>query len=150
MVHIRHEAVCLAPLPVTFGYVDDYRNAGRWMFGLSRLEPVGELDRGLGSVFEGTFHVKPVKLHSTIEVTAWEQDSVIAFDSVKGFRNRSEWRFAEDGPDRTRLQVLFEYELPGGLAGKALGRALEPIVAMSVRHSDTALRHHVEQHHATS
>ena len=40
--------------------------------------------------------------------------------------------------------VKFSYEMPGGLAGKAMGRVLEPIVAMSVRHSDVALRREIE------
>lgn len=148
MVDIHHEGICNAPLSVAFAYVDDYRTATSWMFGLSRFEPVDGKDHGLGAVFEGTFAVKPVKLSSTIEVTEWEQDSVIAFDSIKGFTNRSTWRFTAEGPNRTRVSVVFSYELPGGLAGRAMGRALEPIVALSVRHSDHNLRTHIEARHA--
>jgi hypothetical protein len=40
--------------------------------------------------------------------------------------------------------VTFGYELPGGLAGRTLGRAFEPIVGLSVRHSDEALRRAIE------
>ncbi|HEV7205291.1 MAG TPA: SRPBCC family protein, partial [Jatrophihabitans sp.] len=101
MVDIHHEGICNAPLPVAFAYVDDYRTATSWMFGLSRFEPVGGLDHGLGATFAGTFAVKPVKLSSTIEVTEWEQDSVIAFDSIKGFTNRSTWRFSAAGEEHT-------------------------------------------------
>jgi uncharacterized membrane protein len=90
-----------------------------------------------------------VKLHSTIKCTAWEQDSVIAFKSIKGFPNESTWRFSADGPNRTKVDVVFSYQLPGGLAGKALGRALEPIVALSVRHSDAALRKNIEELYAS-
>ncbi|MGI8678957.1 MAG: hypothetical protein ACR2LX_09770 [Jatrophihabitans sp.] len=43
--------------------------------------------------------------------------------------------------------MKFSYELPGGLAGKALGKAMEPIVGMSVRHSDAALRKNIEAAH---
>ena len=150
MVAILHTGFAEAPLELTFGYIDDYRNATQWMFGLAAFEPVGERDRGLGSVFDGTFQVKPVKLHSTVEVTAWEQDALIAFKSIKGFANESSWRFAADGPTRTRVDVVFSYELPGGLAGRALGRALEPIVALSVRHTDASLRRHVEERYAAS
>ena len=39
---------------------------------------------------------------------------------------------------------MFSYFLPGGLAGRAMGKALEPIVALSVRHSDAALRKNIE------
>ena len=150
MVDITHTGYAEAPLEVTFGYVDDYRNTTKWMFGLASFEPSAELDHGLGSVFDGTFQVTPVKLHSTVEVTAWEQDALIAFKSIKGFTNSSTWRFTADGPTRTRVDVVFSYELPGGLAGRVLGRALEPIVAMSVRHTDAALRRHVEERFAAS
>jgi uncharacterized membrane protein len=144
MVDIHHEGSCAAPVEVAFAYVDDYRNATEWMFGLSEFVPIGEKSQGLGARFDGTFQVKPVKLHSTVEVTEWEQDELIGFESISGFRNWSTWRFTSAGPAATTVQVKFSYELPGGLAGKAMGRVLEPIVMMSLRHSDQALRHHIE------
>jgi uncharacterized membrane protein len=150
MVDIHHEGTCAAPIDVAFSYVDDYRNATDWMFGLSAFEPVGDKDHGLGSVFDGTFSVKPVKLSSTIEVTEWEQDAVIAFESRKGFKNSSTWRFVAVGPAETKIVVTFSYELPGGLAGRVLGKALEPIVALSVRHSDEALRRAIEARFQTA
>ena len=148
MVDIHHEGSCEAPVDVAFAYLDDYRNATKWMFGLAKFEPIGGKDQGLGAEFEGTFQVKPVKLHSTIKITEWEQDKVIAFESIKGFRNWSTWNFMADGPTRTKIQVTFSYELPGGLAGRAMGKALEPIVAISVRHSDEALRREIEARYA--
>jgi hypothetical protein len=144
MVDIHHEGFCAAPLPVAFAYLDNYRTATDWMFGLVKFEPVGEKDHGRGAVYDGTFQVRPVKLSSTIEVTEWEQDTLIAFKSIKGFKNWSTWRFTADGDTRTRINVVFSYELPGGLAGRAMGKALEPIVAVSVRHSDEALRKNIE------
>lgn len=148
MVDIHHEGSCEAPLDVAFAYLDDYRNATKWMFGLARFEPVGSKDQGLGAEFEGTFQARPVKLHSTIKITEWAQDKIIAFKSIKGFRNWSTWEFVADGPTRTKINVKFSYELPGGLAGRALGKALEPIVAISVRHSDEALRREIEAYYA--
>lgn len=147
MVDIHHEGSCEAPVDVAFGYVDDYRNAPKWMFGLAEFSPDGDKDHGLGAVFNGTFQVKPVKLHSTVECTGWKQDELIAFKSIKGFKNASTWRFSPDGPNRTKITVQFSYDLPGGLAGRALGKALEPIVSMSVRHSDEALRKQIEERH---
>ena len=148
MVDIHHEATCHAPRDVAFAYIDNYRTATEWMFGLSEFTPAGDLDQGLGSTFHATFHVKPLKLHSTIEVTEWEEHTLIAFKSIKGFPNESEWRFTSVGDAETKITVLFRYQLPGGLAGKAMGRVLEPIVALSVRHSDAALRKHIEAAYA--
>ena len=144
MVDVHHEASCEAPLDIAFGYVDDYRTATEWIFGLAELRPVDGRDHGLGATFDATFQVRPVKLHSTLEVTEWEQDAVLGFVSVDGFANSSTWRFHADGPTRTTIAVRFSYELPGGLAGRALGRTLEPIVALSVRQSDHALRRAIE------
>jgi uncharacterized membrane protein len=144
MVDIHHKGACEAPLDVAFAYLDDYRTATDWMFGLAKFEPTGDQDQGLGAVFDGTFQVKPVKLSSTVKVTEWEQDKVIGFESIKGFKNWSTWRFTAAGPSRTEIDVVFSYELPGGLAGRAMGKALEPIVAVSVRHSDAALRRGIE------
>jgi uncharacterized membrane protein len=150
MVDIHHEGGCAAPLDVAFAYIDDYRNATAWMFGLAAFEPVGDKDHGLGAVFDGTFHVPPVKLHSTVKVTEWEHNRIIAFESIKGFRNWSTWEFVAEGPEATKVLVRFSYKLPGGLAGRALGRMLEPVVAMSVRHSDHALRTQIEARHKAS
>ena len=151
MVDIHHEGSCDAPVEVAFAYLDDYRTATDWMFGLAKFQPApGAKDQGLGAVFDGTFAVKPVKLSSTIEITEWEKDTVIAFKSIKGFKNWSTWRFMADGPTSTKIVVTFSYELPGGLAGRALGKALEPIVAVSVRHSDAALRKNIEAVYARS
>jgi len=145
MVDIHHEGSCAAPVDVAFGYLDDYRTATEWMFGLAEFGPAGEKDHGVGAVFTGTFHVRPVKLHSTVECTEWRKDELIALESIKGFKNSSRWRFLSTGPASTRIEVRFSYTVPGGLAGRALGKALEPIVSMSLRHSDEALRKQIER-----
>ena len=144
MVDIRHESYCAAPVQVAFAYVDDIANTTEWMFGLQSIKHVRGAEHGVGAIYDGSFHVKPIKLSSTVEVTAWEQDALIALRSVKGFANQSRWQFTAEGPERTRIDVVFSYQLPGGLAGKAMGRALEPIVGLSVRHSDEALRRNIE------
>jgi uncharacterized membrane protein len=149
MVDIRHEGSCDAPLDVTFAYCDDYRRVADWMFGVAAFGPAeGAKDQGLGAVFDATFSVKPVRLSSTIEVTDWVHEERIAFRSITGFSNSSTWHFAADGPERTTIRVVFSYDLPGGLAGKVLGRALEPIVALTVRQSDQALRREIEAAYA--
>lgn len=147
MVDIHYEGSCAAPLDVVFAYINDYRNASNWMFGLAKFEPVGEQTQGVGAVFDGTFHVAPMTLHSTIEVTEWAQDELIAFESVSGFRNWSTWQFVAAGLASTKVRVRFSYEVPGGLAAHAFGRVLAPIVALSLRHSDAALRHQIEAWH---
>ena len=143
MPHIHHEGLAEAPVETLFAYVDDYRNTTKWLFGLSKFEPTTEVTSGLGSAFDGTFAVKPIKLHSSVKIVEWEQDRVIALESYKGFQINSRWQFSSTGATTSTVVVDFEYELPGGLAGKAMGKAFEPIVALSIRHSDESLRKHV-------
>ena len=143
MVDIRHSGSCDAPLQVAFDYLDDYRNVPDWMFGLSDFRPVSELTSGVGAMFEGSFQVRPVKLSSTIRITEWVRNERIAFESVKGFRNWSTWRFRATAPEQTTIDVVYSYELPGGLAGRALGKALEPIAALSIRHTEETLRREI-------
>jgi uncharacterized membrane protein len=140
MVHIHHVGIADAPVSAAFAYVDDYRNTTKWMFGLAKFEPNTEQVNGLDATYDGTFAVKPIKLQSSIRITSWEQDSVIGFESYQGFQIRSEWTFVPLAPEQSKVVVDFYYELPGGLAGRAMGKAMEPIVALSIRHSDEALR----------
>jgi len=143
MPHIHHEGLAEAPVHVLFDYVDDYRNTTAWLFGLHSFEPSTDVVQGLGSKVDGTFAVKPIKLHSSVEIVEWEKNEVIALESYKGFQLSSRWQFSATGPESSRVVVDFRYELPGGLAGRAMGKAMEPIVALSIRHSDDSLRKHV-------
>lgn len=145
MVDIHHSSVCNAPLSFAFDWVDDYRNTTRFMFGLATFDPVpGAADQGLGSEFDGQFKTGPIKLASRVKVVEWAKGSVIRFESIKGFRTWSTWSFAAEDDERTRITVDFSYELPGGIAGKLLGKGLEPIISPAIKHSDHELRRHVE------
>lgn len=148
MVDIHHSSKANAPVAVMFEYMDDYRTVPKWMFGMSKLEPIGEQERGLGAVLEGSMKLGPKTLHSTIEVTQWEQNKVLAMKSIKGFVNRSTWRFAPVDEETTQLTVDFTYELPGGLAGRALGKVIEPFVSIAITHTENLLREQVEKVYA--
>lgn len=148
MPDIRHRSTANAPARLVFEYVDDYRTVPDWMFGISQFEPVGDQDRGVGAVFDGAIMLGPTTLRSTVKCIEWEQDTFVAVTSIRGFVNSSAWTFTPLGDDRTQLSVDFHYELPGGLAGKALGRVIEPFISIAIRHSETALRAKVEQLYA--
>ncbi|WP_337455811.1 SRPBCC family protein [Prescottella sp. D32] len=144
MIHVRHKAVAVVPVDLAFAHIDDYRNVPDWMFGISRFVPIGDLDQGLGATYDATMQLGPKALKSTVEVTEWERDRLITLSSVSGFGNRSSWMFTPVGDDRTELSVDFGYELPGGLAGKALGRLVEPFVTTAIKQTETNLRKQIE------
>ena len=139
MIHVRHSAVAAVPLDIAFAYVDDHRTVPEWMFGVSRFEPVGAQVSGLGAVFDAAMQIGPKSLDTRLEVVEWERDRIIVLNSVAGFRTSSSWTFTDLG-DSSRLDVDFGYELPGGLAGRALGMLIEPVVGTAVRQTEHALR----------
>lgn len=144
MVDVHIESTVNAPVEAAFAYYNDYTNATKWLFGLASLEPRGEQVTGLGATFDGLFKVPPVKIHTTIKVVEWVENELVVFDSIEGFRNWSTWRFTRIDDTTTHLETLLGYEVPGGLAGRALGRALVPIVAMVSKHSEHNFRSQVE------
>lgn len=150
MVHVHNRSVAAVPLAFAFDYTADFRHAAEWMFGISALDVVGDIKSGLGTVCDGSIKLGPKTLHSKVEVTAWERDKVIATKSIEGFVNNSIWRFQSVGEDRTEITADVIYELPGGIAGRALGRIIEPFVHLAVKHSDEKLKHQLEQRHRDS
>jgi uncharacterized membrane protein len=128
-----------APAAEVFAYIDDFSNAREWLYGLKQIEPVGGVaQRGVGAQYEGVMKVG-VSLKSTIECTDWEQDRLIEITSIKGIRNTQRWTFEPLADDRCRLHAHITYELPGGPAGKAMGKAVNPVVGIAIKHTTEKL-----------
>lgn len=135
---VRHQAIIDAPRNRVFEYVNDYRNVPDYMDGITSFEPTTDVTEGLGAVFEAELNLGPKVLESTVEVTEWVRDEIIALDSVAGFRADTHWRFA-DADGGTEMQVEFTYSLPGGLAGRALGALLGPFAAQAIKRTEANL-----------
>jgi uncharacterized membrane protein len=142
-IEIRVESTFQAPLEVAFAYTADYRNVPDWLYGISKFEPVGEKDYGLGAVFDGSMNLGAT-LNSRIEVNDFEENRLIAFDSIKGFKNSARWTFSALDANRSAVVADVSYELPGGIAGKALGKVIAPFVKIAVKHSSATLQKCVE------
>lgn len=144
MIHIRHSAVANVPAEVAFDYMSEHRNVPKWMFGISRFDPVGELERGIGATFDATMKLGPKTLTSVVRISEWEENTVIALESIGGIGNSSRWRFEALREGATRLDVDFMYSFPSGFAGKALERVVQPFVGEAIRHTEASLRHQAE------
>lgn len=141
---IVRTATCAAPQPVAFGYVADYRNIPTWMFGVERFEPVGPQDSGVGAVFEVTAHFG-LRLHTRMRAVEWADQRLIAMESVSGFTVQTRFEFEPAGADRTMVTAEVDYALPGGVAGRAMGRLIEPFVRQAVDHAQHKLVSEVER-----
>ena len=147
---VRISAVAQTPIDAAFEFVDDYRNVPRWMFGVTKFDPIGEQLSGLGAEFDAVIQLGPKAIRTKIRVTEWERDAVITLSSYEGLSNSSDLRFRAIDAEHTELTVIFGYEFPGGLAGKALAKVVEPAIHIAVRQTEQNLRKAVEEHHRNS
>lgn len=135
------------PVEAAFAYTADYRNVPSWLYGIQQFEPVGDQDYGLGAVFDGAMHVG-MTLRSRIEIDAFTENALISFDTIKGFQIRSAWHFAATGEGVSSVRADIAYELPGGIAGKGVGKVIEPFVKIAIRHSSADLKKCIEAAYA--
>ena len=144
MTTIHHTASASVPLSTAFAHVADYRTVPQWFFGIGKFVPQGEKDYGLGATYDSAVKIGPKEIGSVVRVTGFEEDRLITLTSIAGFKTTSRWTFSAAGDNGTELAVEFTYELPGGLAGKALGMIIEPFAVQAVKASEAALRRDLE------
>jgi uncharacterized membrane protein len=89
----------------------------------------------------------PVPLHSRVTVVRWEENLAIAVKSIKGFEIESTFLFHAKGPDTCIVDAIVDYRVPGGIAGKVLGKTIEPFVKIAVKHSTHNLTTQIAEFH---
>ncbi|WP_367140577.1 MULTISPECIES: SRPBCC family protein [Streptomyces] len=148
MSEVCFTAPCDAPLDVTFAYLDDYRNVLEYWHGMTSYRPVGEPDHGLGAVFESTIRLGPSTQKSTIENVHWERNARVSYKSVAGMRSTTSFVFRELPGDRSEVEVRIGFTLPGGIAGRALEKTLEPFISAAARNTAANISRVVSAHYA--
>jgi uncharacterized membrane protein len=133
-----------APVSTVFGYVDDYRNTTKYMKDLVKWQPTGKVTHGKGAQFDVGMKAGPTTLTSVVDITTWTENKTIAWHSHEGFKQIGKWAFAPKG-NATSVTFDMEYEFGGGIAGKLLGRAAEPIVRGNLQRSVETLKLHTEK-----
>ncbi len=143
MTVVEHSIEIAAPVSEVFAYVDDYSLTKDWMYGLHKIDPVGEQVSGVGATYDGVMKVG-VSLSSRIQCTRWEADRLIEITSIKGISNTQRWTFTPIGEARTRVDAHIDYKLPGGPAGAVMAAAVKPMVSIAIAHTSEALVRNVE------
>jgi uncharacterized membrane protein len=133
-----------APVATVFAYVDDYRNTTKYMKDLVKWQPTGKVTHGKGAQFDVGMKAGPTTLTSVVDITTWTENTAIGWHSNEGFRQIGIWAFTPKG-DKTQVTFDMEYEFGGGIAGKLLGRAAEPIVRGNLQRSVETLKQHTEK-----
>ncbi|MCF8589532.1 SRPBCC family protein [Gordonia liuliyuniae] len=145
MPGVHHTVRTQVPRSAVFAYVDDPNTVPQWMFGVTAFDPVGDRSRGLGAEYDAVMKVGPKSLSARLEVAVWTENEELVLSSVAGFDVTTRWRFTDGDDGYTVVDVDFDYNLPGGLAGRALGALIEPVVGQAVRQTEQALRDALEQ-----
>jgi uncharacterized membrane protein len=143
MGHITCSAGIAAPVEAVFAYVDDHRNTTKYMKDLTKWTPVGSKTHGKGAKFQVAMKAGPMTLSSVVDITTWTENRTIGWTSLEGFKQKGRWTFKKDG-EGTDATFDMDYELPGGIAGRMLSRAAEPIVRGNIEQSVKALKRKVE------
>ncbi|WP_169811097.1 SRPBCC family protein [Nocardia amamiensis] len=140
---IERRGEIAAPLDFTFGFVADYRNVPRWMFGVSEFQPCGAQTSGAGSIFATSFSNGATSV--TVELTAveWHDGELIALKSKQKPYVSARFAFESASAETTLVRVRIDYPIAPGLTGRLLGRINEMIVAQAIRHVETSLRREV-------
>jgi uncharacterized membrane protein len=133
-----------APVATVFAYVDDYRNTTKYMKDLVKWQPTGKVTHGKGAQFNVGMKAGPTTLTSVVDISTWLENKAIGWDSNEGFKQIGMWAFKPKG-DKTQVTFDMEYEFGGGIAGRLLGRAAEPIVRGNLQRSVETLKLHTEK-----
>jgi uncharacterized membrane protein len=144
MGHITINMSINAPAATVFAYVDDYRNTTKYMKDLVKWQPTGKVTHGKGAQFAVGMKAGPTTLTSVVDITTWSENKAIGWHSNEGFRQVGMWAFKANG-DKTQVSFDMDYEFGGGIAGKLLGRAAEPIVRGNLQRSVEALKVNTEK-----
>jgi uncharacterized membrane protein len=140
MTTIGAEHLTDVALDKVFAYVADSSNVPQWFYGVQSFEPLTELTRGLGSKYAITMNVgRPVT--AKFECTEFVENELIAVETFDGPTASSRWTFQTDGTG-TRVRGDFDYTLPGGVAGAALGQLLKPFITVAIRQTTANLLKH--------
>lgn len=144
MGHITISEEIAAPVKTVFDYVDEHSNTTKYMKDLTKWAPVGANSHGKGAKFAVAMKAGPMTLSSVVDITTWTENKAIGWTSIEGFKQTGKWTFKPHG-DGTQVTFDMEYELPGGIAGRMLSRAAEPIVRGNIEQSVRNLRSQVEK-----
>ncbi|MGH7747078.1 MAG: SRPBCC family protein [Candidatus Dormibacteria bacterium] len=133
-----------APVSAVFAYVDDYRNTTKYMKDMTKWEPAGSQTHGLGSRFALSMKVGPLNIDGEVEIDTWVENQAIGWKTLKGFKQDGSWSFEEKGGG-TEATFSVDLDLPGGIAGKMMAKAVEPAIKATLEGSVKQLKAQTEK-----
>ena len=134
-----------APASSVWTFVSDPSRYLHFMAGMTRWEPCGDGEMGLGSRYRTLMRVGSAELGGQIEIVEWDEPSDIAWTSVTGIDQRGRWRLRERDFGRTDVELRLSYGVAGaGIPGWIAERVAGPTVSQHLRRTLQQLKRQVE------
>ena len=84
---------------------------------ITRWEPAGEKDRGLGARYSMRMRAGSAEVGGVVEVVEWDEHCDMAWTSITGIDQRGRWRLRSQEDGTTKVTLRLAYQAPGGLLG---------------------------------
>lgn len=144
-MRIEEKIVVDAPCERVWEYVTDPATYRRHVSGITRWDPQGERDRGLGARYAMRMQVGSAEVGGLIEVVEFDEPGDMAWTSVTGLDQRGRWRLRRRDDGRTTVSLRLSYQAPGGVLATLADRTSAPLVRRHIQRSLEALRMQLEE-----
>lgn len=134
-----------ADVTTVFDFVSDYRTATGYSRDLKKWEPVTEVTDDVGAQFDAVLQLGPKGFESRVEIDSRTAPEEFGWSSISGFVHSGRYTFTALDGGRTEVRFVFDYTLPGGLAGRMLARTTEPLLRASLAGNLSTLKKQVEE-----
>ncbi|MFL5844848.1 MAG: SRPBCC family protein [Solirubrobacteraceae bacterium] len=126
-------------------FITDPERVLHFMSGVTRWECAGDQPRGLGARYRMLMRVGSAEVGGVVEVTEFDENRDMAWNSVTGIDQRGRWRVRNRGNGRTHVEFRLSYGVAGaGVLGWLSERFSAPTVQGNIRRSLQQLKRAVE------
>ena len=139
-----------ADISTVFDYVSDYRTATRYSRDLKKWEPVTDVTDDVGAQFDAVLQLLPQlgpkAFDSRVEIDSRPDPEQFGWTvdlRLPPLRPLHLQPIAGEG--RTEVTFVFDYTLPGGMAGRLLAKTTEPLLKASLATNLKTLKQQVEE-----
>jgi acyl-CoA synthetase (AMP-forming)/AMP-acid ligase II/carbon monoxide dehydrogenase subunit G len=139
-MRIERETTVDAPRARVWELVSDPRSYSAFFHGITRFEPRGDVERGLGARFSMRMRVGSADVGGQVEIVEFDEPADMAWTSITGIDQRGRWRLRETDDGRTRVVLRLSYGSPGGLLGALSDQVSKPMVARNLERTLHNLR----------
>lgn len=126
-----------APPEAVWEAIIDFTQYPEYIEGMTRWEPVGEVNQAVGDRFRMLLKVGSAEVGGLIEIVERVDGRDIAWTSITGIDQRGRWRVRPLENGGTKLQMRYAY----GVAGAGIPGLISELVASPImrRHQKGAL-----------